>query len=212
MSSPQNLSESTTTMTKKHYRWVLAVALLIGLVAGIVTVGVTTSAVHWSGSTAFCSTGCHSMDWVAAAYQRSPHFKNASGVTAGCTDCHLKYESTKHISPFQYVGLLVHKATSGSVSAWGEVRGTLSTEAKWEAEREHLSKRVTDWMESTNFMTCRGCHDLERMANKDNPAVGEMHAGFAQADKVNCLECHQGVGHVYIDKTAQAPAAAPAAQ
>lgn len=200
MSEQNSPLEGTEVMTKKRLRWIAALALLIGLGVGIVLVGVTTSAVHWSGSTQFCSTGCHSMDWVAAAYQRSPHATNASGVTAGCTDCHLKYESTKHISPFQYVGLLYHKATSGSVSAWGEIRGTLSTEQKWEAEREHLSKRVTDWMESTNFLTCRGCHDLEKMANPNNPMIAEIHSGLAKADKVNCLECHQGVGHVYVDK------------
>lgn len=180
----------------KPTKWYIAGILLIGIIAGIVTVGVTTTAVHWSGSTAFCSTGCHSMDWVAAAYQRSPHYMNPVGVTAGCTDCHLKYESTKHISPFQYVGLLVHKATSGSVSAWGEIRGTLSTEAKWEAEREHLSKRVTDWMESNNFMTCRGCHDLAAM----NGPMADMHKDLLKEEKINCLACHQGVGHVYVDK------------
>ncbi|MEG1832348.1 MAG: NapC/NirT family cytochrome c [Burkholderiaceae bacterium] len=192
--------EFPSSKAKKSIKWIAAMALLVGLIAGVIGVGVTTTVVHWSGSTAFCSTGCHSMDWVAAAYQRSPHAKNASGVTAGCTDCHLKYESTPGISPFQYVGMLYHKATSGSVSAWGEVRGTLSTEQKWEAEREHLSKRVSDWMESTNFMTCRGCHDLEKMANPNNPMIAEIHAGLAKADKVNCLECHQGVGHVYLDK------------
>lgn len=189
------MSEQETQATKPT-KWYTAGILLIGLIAGVITVGLTTTAVHWSGSTAFCSTGCHSMDWVAAAYQRSPHYQNASGVTAGCTDCHLKYESTKHISPFQYVGLLVHKATSGSVSAWGEIRGTLSTEAKWEADREHLSKRVTDWMESTNFMTCRGCHDLNAM----NGPMADMHKEMLKAEKINCLECHQGVGHVYVDK------------
>jgi trimethylamine-N-oxide reductase cytochrome c-type subunit TorC len=100
----------------------------------------------------------------------------------------------------------MYKAKAGARDAYHEAIGTMNTEQKWEAERPRLSKNVEAWLVETKFGTCRGCHDLEKFGGKANPMVVEMHAGVLKQDNFNCLECHQGVGHVYIDKKAQAPA------
>jgi len=43
-----------------------------------------------------------------------------------------------------------------------------------------------------------GCHDLTRMGGgKAKPELVEMHAGLAKAGPVKCLDCHEGVGHLY---------------
>lgn len=205
-------SSETKTLTKKHYRWMLIWMLIVGLGLGVAAVGVTTEMVHWSGSTKFCGTACHNMTWAKEAYERGAHFKTASGVTAGCADCHIPYESSQP-NPFQYVYLLAYKAQAGARDAYHTALGTIGTEEKWEANRERLSKHVQEWMVSNKFMTCRGCHDLEKMSGKNNPMTVELHAGILKQDGFDCLQCHQGVGHVYKEKTAAAaPASEPAKQ
>lgn len=108
------------------------------------------------------------MDRVYAAYQHGLHGKTNVGFEVGCVDCHLKYESEKSISQAQVVGLLWHKAMSGSSSLWGEIRGTMSTPEKQKAMQNELSEKYLKWARSTGFQNCRGCHDLNNF--KVNPA------------------------------------------
>ena len=75
---------------KKDSPWYLALWCVVGVAIGIVFVGVLTSVVHWAGTEKFCGEFCHSMDATYAAYQKGDHFRTSSGVTAGCSDCHLK--------------------------------------------------------------------------------------------------------------------------
>jgi nitrate/TMAO reductase-like tetraheme cytochrome c subunit len=176
--------------------WGTLIVLVIGAAAGVVAIAATNSMVHWSSSNEFCSTACHSMQWVASAYERGPHAKTRTGVTAGCSDCHIPYESQK-ANAFQYVALLAYKAQAGMRDAYHEARGTIGTEQKWLAERERLSGQVKAFMTSNSSLTCRGCHELDRMANPEKPAVAEMHAPLLKQNPVVCIECHTNVGHDY---------------
>ena len=144
----------------KNSKWFASGLVLGGIVVGGALVSAGTAVVHWSGSTQFCGTFCHSMDRVYAAYQHGLHGKTNVGVEVGCVDCHLKYESEKSISQAQVVGLLWHKAMSGSASLWGEIRGTMSTPEKQKAMQNELSEKYLKWARSTGFQNCRGCHDL----------------------------------------------------
>ena len=180
-------------------------ALIIGTVVGVIGVAVTTEMVHVTSTNKFCATACHSMQWVADAYQRGPHHASRTGVTAGCGDCHIPYES-RHADAFQYLALLTHKARAGTHDAITEAKGTISSRELWEKERPRLSSSVKEFMTGNNSLTCRGCHDLTKMDAKKNAAVAEMHAGVLKQDKIVCIECHEGVGHVYEPAGAQ-PAA-----
>ena len=171
-------------------------SVIIGIVVGVAGVGVTTEMVAATSSVGFCSTSCHSMQWVAEAYQRGPHHASRTGVTAGCGDCHIPYES-QHSNLLQYVALLTYKAKAGIHDAITEARGTISTKEKWEKERPRLSASVKEFMASNNSLTCRGCHDLAKMDAKKNAQVAEMHAGVLKMDKIVCVECHEAVGHTY---------------
>ena len=186
-------------------RRALAIAVIAGLVLGVVGVAVTNAMVHWSGSNDFCSNACHSMQWVAEAYRRGPHHATPSGATAGCADCHIPHHSSEP-NAFQYVSMLFYKAKVGTRDAIAEARGVINTREKWEAARGHYSEEVKAWMAETGSQTCRGCHDLARMGGgKAQPPIVEMHAGLAKAGPVKCLDCHEGVGHVY--ETPAKPAA-----
>ena len=187
--------------TKKAIIW----SLLIGVAVGVGAIAATTEMVHSTSTVQFCVNACHSMQWVYEAYERGPHSKTKAGVTAGCGDCHIPYES-RHASPFQYVVLMTHKAKAGIHDAINEAKGTISTKEKWEKERPRLSAGVKEFMASNNSLTCRGCHDLAKMANKENPGVVEMHADVLKQPQIVCIECHENVGHVY-DTVAEAGSA-----
>lgn len=182
----------------KNSKWYAAGICLIGAVIGIIFVGVLTSVVHWAGTEKFCGTFCHSMDATYAAYKKGLHYKTPSGVTANCSDCHLKYHSNEHIGPIDYVGMLVDKAIAGSSSAWGEIRGTMSTPEKQIAMREELATKVHAQMIDRNFSTCRGCHNIERMLDPKKPLVSLIHQKMDQkGEVVDCLSCHPTAGHNY---------------
>ncbi|MCI6530114.1 MAG: NapC/NirT family cytochrome c [Mesosutterella sp.] len=179
---------------------------LVGAVIGLVAFGVFNSVVHWAGSTQFCGTFCHTMDYVYAAYHQGQHFKTPSGVTAGCSDCHLKYGAQHNVGGFEYIGMLAHKAQSGTHSFIGQVTGSISTFDKQKEKAPEMSKSVTQWMASTGFQNCRSCHDLSKMKNDKNPDVAAFHAVFANDKSANCLECHKTAGHNYANINTQADA------
>ena len=102
--------------------------------------------------------------------------------------------------------MLTHKVKAGIHDVIAESRGVISTEAKWRAERDRLSKGVNEFMANTNSLVCRSCHDVTKMARKE---AADLHAPLLKMDKVVCVECHANVGHVYEEVSA-APAPAPA--
>lgn len=190
----------------KNSKWYAGGLVLVGIVAGIALVSAGTSAVHWAGSVEFCGTFCHSMDAAYASYQKGLHGATNSGFNVGCSDCHLKYESVRPISQAQVIGLLVHKAQSGMVSGWGEIRGTLSTPEKQIAHRPAMAEAVKKWMLSVDYVTCRGCHDLGNFkTNPAKPMVGAMHKAMNDNPKTDCIACHATAGHNY-EASAPAPA------
>lgn len=185
-------------MLSKNSKWYAAALVLIGCVVGVAVVSAGTAAVHAFGSTQFCGTFCHSMDAAYASYQKGMHFKTKSGATAGCSDCHLKYESQHSITQPQVVGLLWHKASSSMSSMWGQIRGTMNTPEKQIAMREELGAKYTEWQKSIGFGNCRGCHDLSKFAdNPAKPMIPMMHRGMAENPKADCLGCHKTAGHKY---------------
>jgi nitrate/TMAO reductase-like tetraheme cytochrome c subunit len=199
--------ESPANKPAPRSRRLLIVCGAVGLLIGVAAVAATTEMVHWSSTTEFCGTACHNMTWAKEAYERGAHFKTASGVTAGCADCHIPYESTK-ANPLQYVALLSFKAKAGAVDAYHTMLGTIETKEKWEANRERLTSTAEKWMSGNKFMTCRGCHDVTKF--KSGSEMSDVdHAGLLKEDNFDCLDCHEGVGHVY-DKPAKKPAKAAA--
>lgn len=199
------MTDDSTRARRRTIAWSVVVGILIGI-AGL---AVTNGMVHWSSSTDFCSNACHSMQWVAEAYRRGPHHATRTGAGAGCADCHIPHHAGE-AGAVQYVAMLLYKAKAGARDAIGEVRGIMDTREKWEKARGPLGEEVKAWMAGNGSLTCRGCHDLTKMGgDKAQPPIVEMHAGLAKAGPVNCVECHQAVGHVYDAPAKPAASTAP---
>lgn len=181
-----------TLKTKWTLFWILCAAFICGIlsVCGLV------SAVNWLGSEKFCSTGCHTMNGVAYAWKQGSHARTASGKTADCSDCHLYNASENTLGPIGYISLLGHKVVAASHSAFGQIIGNFSTPTLWMQQRPGIEAGEIQWFRETNYHTCRGCHDLSRMWDKNNPSIGAWHALY-QNQTLDCLACHKDVGHNY---------------
>jgi nitrate/TMAO reductase-like tetraheme cytochrome c subunit len=168
-------------------RWSVFALLVAGLLIGAVMVIGTQVAVAVTGTDQFCGTTCHSHDkFVYPEHQLSAHYNNRTGVRAMCVDCHV---------PHSYPAKLFVKAEQGIVDAYAEMRGTISTQEKFENERWRLANQVWDKMRADNSANCRHCHDPQAMDNaKQSEDAVKQHKKFASG-KATCIDCHTGVAH-----------------
>ena len=185
-------------------RWSVFALVVTGLVIGAIGVIGTQVAVHLTGTDEFCGTTCHSHEkFVYPEHQQSAHYSNRTGVRAMCVDCHV---------PHDYPRKLWYKARVGIRDAWAEMRGTISTQEKFDHERWRLANEVWDEMRENNSENCRSCHDPNAMdSQKQSEVAVKQHKKFASG-KATCIDCHTGVAHKEpVEPTQQAAPAAPAA-
>lgn len=179
--------------------------LLAGGVLGVAAFAVSNRLVVYAGTNHFCATACHTMRPADEAYQRGPHFANAAGVRATCSDCHIPYESERNKGAIQWVKLVAFKAKVGLTDVVGEWRGVIATPERWEAERARLNREVHAFVKRTDSSTCRGCHDLQAFSKGTMYAL--VHGDVVTARDVDCVSCHSGVAHVYDHPPKGAPPA-----
>jgi cytochrome c-type protein NapC len=168
-------------------RWSIFALVCVGIVVGGVGVIGTQVAMAVTGTTEFCGTACHShAKFVIAEHQASPHYANRTGVRASCTDCHV---------PHEYPYKLFYKAKAGITDALAEMRGTISTQEKFDKERWRLANIVWEEMRENNSANCRTCHNPQAWnAEKQSDDAKKQHRKFT-AGKATCIDCHTGVAH-----------------
>ena len=173
-------------LTSPSARWSVLSLLLIGIIVGFVAVVGTQVMVHATGTDQFCSTACHSMQWVAKEHQASSHHTNRTGVNAGCHDCHL---------PRGYPMLLWDKAKAGTKDIIGEMRGVIATEDLFKKERKRMAEHVWAEYKENNSQACRNCHVFSKeIVAKQKEFVRPMHEQVL-AGQATCIDCHQGIAH-----------------
>ena len=178
-------------------RWSVAALLGVGLVVGAGAVISTQVALAVTGTDEFCGTACHSHEkFVFPEHKLSAHYTNRTGVRAMCVDCHV---------PHSYPAKIFYKARVGMEDIYAELRGTISTQAKFDAARWRLANVVWDEMRANNSANCRSCHDPAAWDHKkqSEDAVSQ-HKKFS-AGKATCIDCHTGVAH----REPEEPKAAP---
>ena len=179
-------------------RWSVFVLLLVGVLVGGAGVIGTQVGVHLTGTDEFCGTACHShASFVYPEHKTSLHYANRTGVRAMCVDCHV---------PHNYPAKLIYKAKAGVTDLLAEMRGSISTQEKFDRERWRLANMVWDEMKENNSENCRTCHDPKAWdATKQSAGAWSSHKKFF-AGKATCIECHTGVAHKDPEEPA-APAA-----
>jgi nitrate/TMAO reductase-like tetraheme cytochrome c subunit len=166
------------------------VLLLVGGVAGIIFWGGFNTAMEATNTLGFCIS-CHEMrDTVYEEYKTSIHYKNASGVRAICSDCHV---------PHAWTPKLIRKIQASN-ELWHKVRGTINTPEKFEAKRAELAGHVWASMKKTDSRECRNCHSFEAMdfahqRQRSREKMEPVAMGTDLSGGSTCIDCHKGIAH-----------------
>lgn len=159
--------------------------LLVGGLAGVLFWGGFNTAMELTNTTAFC-VSCHEMDQlVHQEYKQSVHYTNASGVRAGCPDCHVPRDW----------GRKVWRKIKASSELYHWALGDLDTPEKFEAKRLVLAERVWKEMTENNSRECRNCHAYQHMNFGKQDARAREKMEEAMPKDTPCIECHKGIAH-----------------
>ena len=163
--------------------------LSVGLIGGIAIWGALNTGMEWTNRTEFC-TSCHEMTIPAGELEKTVHFKNRSGTTVSCADCHVA--SSKH--PLDYGRKLTMKLFAAR-DVLGKISGVVDTPEKFEAHRLTMAKRVWEKMKASDSRECRNCHNFQTMdPNKQKDRSVVKHEGAIEDGKT-CIDCHKGIAH-----------------
>lgn len=161
----------------------------MGIFVGAFLVAGSIATIEYTNTTSFCIS-CHEMEQtVYQEFLKSPHYKNASGVVAGCADCHVPREwGPKLVRKIRATNDLYHK-----------LLGSISTPEKFEEKRLELAERVWARMESNDSRECRNCHNQNRMDfhKQTRRAQEKMESGLKEGK--TCIQCHKGIAHTKPD-------------
>jgi cytochrome c-type protein NapC len=170
---------------------ILAVILFI---SGIVFAGLFNMGMAYTNEMEFC-TSCHSMKINLEEYKETIHYKNASGVRAVCSDCHV---------PKPFFPKMVAKVIAAK-DVYHEVMGTIDTREKYEAHRWDMANRVWDKMRASNSRECRSCHDYGNMDLSEQGRSARKRHPRALDEGAACIDCHAGIAHEEPDEPEEEP-------
>lgn len=166
---------------------VLIYVFCAGTVFGILFWGGFHTAVEQSNTIEFCIS-CHEMEQtVFQEYKKTTHYKNASGVRATCSDCHVPKDwFPKIIRKIHATNELYHKLV-----------GSIDTPEKFEAKRLKLAERVWDGMIRSDSRECRNCHSFDSMDfhKQQRRSAEKMQEVIKANSGETCIDCHKGIAH-----------------
>lgn len=187
---PTSTSRWQSLWRKPRQRWLLGIPLggflLFGI--GVLAWAGFDATVHKTNSLEFC-TSCHEMsDNIVPEYERSPHYSNAAGVRAICSDCHV---------PRAFLPKMRAKlaATANELPKWA--LGTRRPKERFAAARLEMAQDVWAKMKASDSQECRSCHSVEAMDRQaqDSSAAKKHDVQRMRARNETCIDCHKGVGH-----------------
>jgi cytochrome c-type protein NapC len=170
---------------KQHRLLYAAVVVLLVLILGGGIAIAGAAGLAWTSTEKFCIS-CHEMrDNVYKEYKGTVHDKNAYGVRAICSNCHVPHD----------VGPLLVRKMGATFEIWGHLTGVIDTREKFEKHRYELARRVWTRMVTTDSLECRNCHVRAAMEmDKQSEKAQNAHAKADKEGKT-CIECHFGIAH-----------------
>ena len=178
--------------SRPQSKWLLGIPIggFVAFGIGALALGGANYVMHATSSTEFCF-GCHSHEVnIRPEYEASTHFSNASGVRAGCADCHLPHDN--------WFELTWNKAVV-SLDVIPELMGKLSTPEKYEAHRAEMAESVWRQFRDNDSKFCRSCHSFEAMNLAGQERRTARRHSMAQERGQTCVQCHYGIVHAEPD-------------
>jgi cytochrome c-type protein NapC len=157
---------------------------LLILLLGVILTGLFNFGLKATNTTEFC-TSCHSMKTNLNELKENVHWSSASGVHAGCADCHV---------PKAFFPKMVAKVMAAK-DVYHEILGTLDTPEKFEEHRWEMANRVWDKMIATDSRECRSCHSFDHMDFSAQDKSARKRHPRADEQGKTCIECHKGIAH-----------------
>lgn len=157
-------------------------------IAGAASLGAFNTVMHYTNSLEFCIS-CHEMkDNPYEEYKQTVHYKNASGVRAICSNCHV---------PKPWFEKVMRKVKATFVEIPLKIMGKIDTKEKYEAHRLELAEDVWAVMKANNSRECRTCHAFETMdlASQDKSAQKKHSPKRVLEKGETCIDCHKGIAH-----------------
>ncbi len=187
--SPSNPEQGLIDRLKKPPQCSMLRMIVIGVLGGIIIWGGLNMGMEYTNRSEFC-TSCHTMQTPYEELKKTVHYKNRSGTTVQCADCHVASSKT----PTDYLFKSFQKIMAAR-DIIGEITGVIDTPEKFEAHRLAMAQRVWDRMKERDSKECRNCHSFETMdpdKQKDRSVV--KHEGAIEDGKT-CIDCHKGIAH-----------------
>ena len=184
--------------------------IVIGVVGGVIIWGGLNTGMEWTNRSEFCMS-CHEMTIPFEELKKTVHYKNRSGTTVQCADCHVASSKT----PTDYIFKSFQKIMAAR-DVIGHIKGTVDTPEKFDAHRLTMAERVWERMKDRDSKECRNCHDFKTMdpAKQKDRSVTK-HEGAIEDGKT-CIDCHKGIAHKAVhlkqDKGQGPQVAAPSQQ
>ena len=167
---------------RRRSPWLL---LVIGAVGALAVAGGTVAGLNWTNTESFCIS-CHEMrDNVYAEFKDTPHDRNASGVRAICSDCHV---------PRETVDKLIRKVRATG-ELYGKLVGLIDTPEKFEEHRFAMAKKVWARMKKTDSRECRHCHTESAMSAELQSERAQTRHERGKRENMTCIDCHYGIAH-----------------
>lgn len=154
---------------------------------GILFWGGFHTAIALTNSLEFCIS-CHEMrDNVFKEYRETIHYRNASGVRAICTDCHVPHEW----------GPMIVRKISATNELFHKIIGSIDTTEKFEAKRLEMAEEVWQEMKKTDSRECRNCHSFVAMDTtlQSRQAARKHSPEWRAKTGDTCIDCHKGIAH-----------------
>jgi cytochrome c-type protein NapC len=158
-------------LSRPSPRYALGILVAAGVVLGILFWGAFNWAIELSSTETFCIS-CHEMrSTVFEELKKTVHYRNESGVTAICADCHV---------PKNWFYKIRRKVEATFNEVPKHLMGVIDTREKFEAKRN--------------------CHHMDSMdLAAQRPRARVQHQSAIQEGDT-CIDCHKGIAHKAVHK------------
>ena len=195
------MADDTSSKKQKRFYFGLftsrkhAAAVLLIFFAGVIAFGGFNTILAYTNEMDFC-TSCHSMKINLKEYQETVHYKNASGVQATCSDCHVPKEFLPKMKAKIIAAKDVYHEIIGTFAVSDEIKNDPEAyQEHYDKHRWDMASKVWEKMRASDSRECRSCHNFDNMQFSAQGRMARKKHPRAQLKGQTCIDCHKGIAH-----------------